>query len=172
MESGFSSMVVSAVAIVCVHVLFPEGVGRTYSSEDTETGPQAHNLDKDWPHSTSITSNKEKERMKAREKETKERESRYSNGHLFTSLSVSSTTLCSACNKSITAKEALSCPTTEAGPGQEHCRIIKCGPPEQKSNTEGEAKFSHIPFRNAEAVLSWFSQRTLFTLSQQECLHQ
>uniref|UniRef100_A0A8C2C7L5 Rho/rac guanine nucleotide exchange factor (GEF) 2 n=1 Tax=Cyprinus carpio TaxID=7962 RepID=A0A8C2C7L5_CYPCA len=54
--------------------------------------------------------NKEKER-KAREKETKERESRYSNGHLFTSLSVSATTLCSACNKSITAKEALSCPT-------------------------------------------------------------
>uniref|UniRef100_A0A8C2C4K8 Rho/rac guanine nucleotide exchange factor (GEF) 2 n=1 Tax=Cyprinus carpio TaxID=7962 RepID=A0A8C2C4K8_CYPCA len=53
---------------------------------------------------------KEKER-KAREKETKERESRYSNGHLFTSLSVSATTLCSACNKSITAKEALSCPT-------------------------------------------------------------
>ncbi|XP_067305518.1 rho guanine nucleotide exchange factor 2 [Pseudorasbora parva] len=51
---------------------------------------------------------KEKERMK---KETKERESRYSNGHLFTSLSVSATTLCSACNKSITAKEALSCPT-------------------------------------------------------------
>uniref|UniRef100_A0A672RD75 Rho/Rac guanine nucleotide exchange factor 2 n=1 Tax=Sinocyclocheilus grahami TaxID=75366 RepID=A0A672RD75_SINGR len=38
-------------------------------------------------------------------------ESRYSNGHLFTSLSVSATTLCSACNKSITAKEALSCPT-------------------------------------------------------------
>ncbi|KAG1928607.1 rho guanine nucleotide exchange factor 2 [Pimephales promelas] len=57
------------------------------------------------------TKNKEKERMKAREKETKERESRFSNGHLFTSLSVSATTLCSACNKSITAKEALSCPT-------------------------------------------------------------
>lgn len=49
--------------------------------------------------------------MKAREKETKEREARYSNGHLFTSLSVSATTLCSACNKSITAKEALSCPS-------------------------------------------------------------
>ncbi|XP_051573988.1 rho guanine nucleotide exchange factor 2 isoform X1 [Myxocyprinus asiaticus] len=55
--------------------------------------------------------NKEKERLKAREKETKEREARYSNGHLFTSLTVSATTLCSACNKSITAKEALSCPT-------------------------------------------------------------
>uniref|UniRef100_A0AAY4C5D5 Rho guanine nucleotide exchange factor 2 n=1 Tax=Denticeps clupeoides TaxID=299321 RepID=A0AAY4C5D5_9TELE len=46
-----------------------------------------------------------------REKEAREREARYSNGHLFTSLTVSATTLCSACNKSITAKEALSCPT-------------------------------------------------------------
>ncbi|XP_069041048.1 rho guanine nucleotide exchange factor 2 isoform X2 [Lepisosteus oculatus] len=55
--------------------------------------------------------NKEKERMKEREKEAREREARYSNGHLFTSLSVSGTTLCSACNKSITAKEALCCPT-------------------------------------------------------------
>uniref|UniRef100_A0A8C7MAV2 Rho/Rac guanine nucleotide exchange factor 2 n=1 Tax=Oncorhynchus kisutch TaxID=8019 RepID=A0A8C7MAV2_ONCKI len=49
--------------------------------------------------------------MKEREKEAREREARYSNGHLFTSLTVSATTLCSACNKSITAKEALSCPT-------------------------------------------------------------
>ncbi|XP_051527843.1 rho guanine nucleotide exchange factor 2-like isoform X3 [Myxocyprinus asiaticus] len=55
--------------------------------------------------------NKEKERMREREKEAREREARYSNGHLFNSLTVSGTTLCSACNKSITAKEALSCPT-------------------------------------------------------------
>ncbi|KAJ7991403.1 hypothetical protein DPEC_G00283460 [Dallia pectoralis] len=55
--------------------------------------------------------NKEKERMREREKEAREREARYSNGHLFTTLTVSGTTLCSACNKSITAKEALSCPT-------------------------------------------------------------
>uniref|UniRef100_A0A3Q2DNK8 Rho/rac guanine nucleotide exchange factor (GEF) 2b n=1 Tax=Cyprinodon variegatus TaxID=28743 RepID=A0A3Q2DNK8_CYPVA len=54
--------------------------------------------------------NKEKERLKEREKETREREARSSSGHLFTSLSVSATTLCSSCNKSITAKEALSCP--------------------------------------------------------------
>ncbi|XP_071325071.1 rho guanine nucleotide exchange factor 2-like isoform X2 [Trachinotus anak] len=54
--------------------------------------------------------NKEKERLKQREKEAREREARYSNGHLFTSLTVSSTTLCSSCNRSITAKEALSCP--------------------------------------------------------------
>ncbi|XP_041799140.1 rho guanine nucleotide exchange factor 2 [Chelmon rostratus] len=54
--------------------------------------------------------NKEKERLKEREKEVREREARSSNGHLFTSLTVSSTTLCSSCNRSITAKEALSCP--------------------------------------------------------------
>ncbi|XP_068426685.1 rho guanine nucleotide exchange factor 2-like isoform X2 [Clinocottus analis] len=53
--------------------------------------------------------NKEKVRVKEREKEAREREAR-SNGHLFTSLTVSSTTLCSSCNRSITAKEALSCP--------------------------------------------------------------
>uniref|UniRef100_A0A674MK57 Rho/Rac guanine nucleotide exchange factor 2 n=1 Tax=Takifugu rubripes TaxID=31033 RepID=A0A674MK57_TAKRU len=39
-----------------------------------------------------------------------ESDARSSNGHLFTSLTVSSTTLCSSCNRSITAKEALSCP--------------------------------------------------------------
>ncbi|KAM3596548.1 uncharacterized protein V6R79_016406 [Siganus canaliculatus] len=55
--------------------------------------------------------NRERERMREREKVAREREARYSNGHLFTSLTVSGTTLCSACNKSITAKEALSCPT-------------------------------------------------------------
>ncbi|XP_074468942.1 rho guanine nucleotide exchange factor 2 isoform X1 [Sebastes fasciatus] len=55
--------------------------------------------------------NKERERMREREKVAREREARYSNGHLFTSLTVSGTTLCTACNKSITAKEALSCPT-------------------------------------------------------------
>uniref|UniRef100_A0A672ZBA1 Rho guanine nucleotide exchange factor (GEF) 1a n=1 Tax=Sphaeramia orbicularis TaxID=375764 RepID=A0A672ZBA1_9TELE len=48
------------------------------------------------------------------EKEAREKEARYSNGHLFTSLTVSGTTLCSACNKSITAKEALSCPICNA----------------------------------------------------------
>uniref|UniRef100_A0A4W6CV38 Rho guanine nucleotide exchange factor (GEF) 2a n=1 Tax=Lates calcarifer TaxID=8187 RepID=A0A4W6CV38_LATCA len=54
---------------------------------------------------------KQRERMREREKAAREREARYSNGHLFTSLTVSGTTLCTACNKSITAKEALSCPT-------------------------------------------------------------
>uniref|UniRef100_A0AAQ6IBI4 Rho/Rac guanine nucleotide exchange factor 2 n=1 Tax=Anabas testudineus TaxID=64144 RepID=A0AAQ6IBI4_ANATE len=42
--------------------------------------------------------------------EDRKPEARSSNGHLFTSLTVSSTTLCSSCNRSITAKEALSCP--------------------------------------------------------------
>ncbi|XP_052388982.1 rho guanine nucleotide exchange factor 2 isoform X2 [Carassius gibelio] len=60
---------------------------------------------------TANRKNKEKERMRDREIEAREREARYSNGHLFNSLTVSGTTLCSACNKSITAKEALSCPT-------------------------------------------------------------
>ncbi|XP_037120610.1 rho guanine nucleotide exchange factor 1a [Syngnathus acus] len=55
--------------------------------------------------------NKERERMREREKAAREREAHYNNGHLFTSLTVSGTTLCSACNKSITAKEALCCPT-------------------------------------------------------------
>ncbi|XP_068603586.1 rho guanine nucleotide exchange factor 2-like [Brachionichthys hirsutus] len=55
--------------------------------------------------------NKERERMREQEKAVREREARYNNGHLFTSMTVSGTTLCSACNKSITAKEALSCPT-------------------------------------------------------------
>uniref|UniRef100_A0A672ZB72 Rho guanine nucleotide exchange factor (GEF) 1a n=1 Tax=Sphaeramia orbicularis TaxID=375764 RepID=A0A672ZB72_9TELE len=58
--------------------------------------------------------NKERERIREQEKEAREKEARYSNGHLFTSLTVSGTTLCSACNKSITAKEALSCPICNA----------------------------------------------------------
>uniref|UniRef100_A0A672Z8T5 Rho guanine nucleotide exchange factor (GEF) 1a n=1 Tax=Sphaeramia orbicularis TaxID=375764 RepID=A0A672Z8T5_9TELE len=53
-------------------------------------------------------------RIREQEKEAREKEARYSNGHLFTSLTVSGTTLCSACNKSITAKEALSCPICNA----------------------------------------------------------
>nr|XP_041577012.1 rho guanine nucleotide exchange factor 2 isoform X2 [Taeniopygia guttata] len=51
---------------------------------------------------------KDKERMK---EGMKEKEARYSNGHLFTTISVSGMTMCFACNKSITAKEALVCPT-------------------------------------------------------------
>ncbi|NXK14179.1 ARHG2 factor, partial [Herpetotheres cachinnans] len=50
---------------------------------------------------------KEKEKMK----EGKEKDTRYTNGHLFTTITVSGMTMCFACNKSITAKEALICPT-------------------------------------------------------------
>ncbi|CAF90421.1 unnamed protein product, partial [Tetraodon nigroviridis] len=52
-------------------------------------------------------------RLREQENAVREREARYSNGHLFTSMTVSGTTLCSACNKSITAKEALSCPSKD-----------------------------------------------------------
>ncbi|KAE8588766.1 hypothetical protein XENTR_v10022728 [Xenopus tropicalis] len=49
--------------------------------------------------------NKEKEKMKD------SKDPRYTNGHLFTTITVSGTTMCFVCNKSITAKEALICPT-------------------------------------------------------------
>lgn len=44
-------------------------------------------------------------------KEGKEKDARYTNGHLFTTITVSGMTMCFACNKSITAKEALICPS-------------------------------------------------------------
>ncbi|TFK06629.1 TBC1 domain family member 16 [Platysternon megacephalum] len=56
---------------------------------------------------TGKSKNKEKEKMK----EGKEKDARYTNGHLFTTITVSGMTMCFACNKSITAKEALICPT-------------------------------------------------------------
>lgn len=49
--------------------------------------------------------------MKEREKDSKDKDTRYTNGHLFTTITVSGTTMCFVCNKSITAKEALICPT-------------------------------------------------------------
>ncbi|XP_030042925.1 rho guanine nucleotide exchange factor 2 isoform X1 [Microcaecilia unicolor] len=55
--------------------------------------------------------NKEKEKMKEREKEARDKDARYTNGHLFTTITISGMTMCFACNKSITAKEALICPT-------------------------------------------------------------
>uniref|UniRef100_A0A8C3BUL7 Uncharacterized protein n=1 Tax=Cairina moschata TaxID=8855 RepID=A0A8C3BUL7_CAIMO len=56
---------------------------------------------------TGKTKSKEKEKMK----EGKEKDARYTNGHLFTTITVSGMTMCFACNKSITAKEALICPS-------------------------------------------------------------
>lgn len=44
------------------------------------------------------------------------KDARYTNGHLFTTISVSGMTMCYACNKSITAKEALICPSKLLAP--------------------------------------------------------
>lgn len=52
---------------------------------------------------------REKEKMK------EAKDARYTNGHLFTTISVSGMTMCYACNKSITAKEALICPSKCGG---------------------------------------------------------
>lgn len=53
---------------------------------------------------------REKEKMK------EVKDARYTNGHLFTTISVSGMTMCYACNKSITAKEALICPSESFAP--------------------------------------------------------
>ena len=60
-----------------------------------------------WPHFYLLTfpQTREKEKMK------EAKDARYTNGHLFTTISVSGMTMCYACNKSITAKEALTCPS-------------------------------------------------------------
>lgn len=66
-------------------------------------------------------------RGQAREKEKMKeaKDARYTNGHLFTTISVSGMTMCYACNKSITAKEALICPTTESCAAEEqHCLAV------------------------------------------------
>ncbi|XP_033056435.1 rho guanine nucleotide exchange factor 2 isoform X7 [Trachypithecus francoisi] len=52
-----------------------------------------------------------RERTREKEKMKEAKDARYTNGHLFTTISVSGMTMCYACNKSITAKEALICPT-------------------------------------------------------------
>ncbi|XP_066577418.1 rho guanine nucleotide exchange factor 2 isoform X2 [Amia ocellicauda] len=102
--------------------------------------------------------NKEKERMKEREKEAREREARYSNGHLFTSLSVSGTTLCSACNKSITAKEALSCPTCNVTI-HNRCRdtLPNCAKMKQKQQKMGIVRNSsalqNVALRNKSPMI-------------------
>uniref|UniRef100_A0A8Q3SIV8 Rho/Rac guanine nucleotide exchange factor 2 n=1 Tax=Homo sapiens TaxID=9606 RepID=A0A8Q3SIV8_HUMAN len=64
-----------------------------------------------------------RERTREKEKMKEAKDARYTNGHLFTTISVSGMTMCYACNKSITAKEALICPTTESGPAEEQHRL-------------------------------------------------
>lgn len=57
-----------------------------------------------------------KEKVTMTVKEGKDKDARYTNGHLFSTITVSGTTMCFACNKSITAKEALSCPSEPRAP--------------------------------------------------------
>uniref|UniRef100_A0A673XRF9 Rho/Rac guanine nucleotide exchange factor 2 n=1 Tax=Salmo trutta TaxID=8032 RepID=A0A673XRF9_SALTR len=92
--------------------------------------------------------------MKEREKEAREREARYSNGHLFTSLTVSATTLCSACNKSITAKEALSCPTCNVTI-HNRCRdtLANCAKMKQKQQKLALVRNSSYLFSSTTSIL-------------------
>uniref|UniRef100_A0A8D2JFU1 Rho guanine nucleotide exchange factor 2 n=1 Tax=Varanus komodoensis TaxID=61221 RepID=A0A8D2JFU1_VARKO len=77
------------------------------AKEEVFLGGGALATDNTNPRLSLFPQNKEKERMK----ESKDKDARYTNGHLFTSITVSGMTMCYACNKSITAKEALICPT-------------------------------------------------------------
>ncbi|CAH2327224.1 rho guanine nucleotide exchange factor 2 isoform X1 [Pelobates cultripes] len=80
-------------------------------NRDKEESPLGRTLSFIKKMAGSKSKNKEKEKMKDREKESKDKDTRYTNGHLFTTITVSGTTMCFVCNKSITAKEALICPT-------------------------------------------------------------
>lgn len=61
--------------------------------------------------SSSLTSVSRPFQTREKEKMKEAKDARYTNGHLFTTISVSGMTMCYACNKSITAKEALICPS-------------------------------------------------------------
>ncbi|XP_053342503.1 rho guanine nucleotide exchange factor 2 isoform X3 [Clarias gariepinus] len=133
--------------------------GELWDSEETTEGQGVQNKESEKPNGlrslvrslsflgkmAKNIKNKEKERMKEREKEAREREARYSNGHLFTSLTVSATTLCSACNKSITAKEALSCPTCNVTI-HNRCRdtLANCAKMKQKQQKLGARNSSAL----------------------------
>ncbi|KAH0515204.1 Rho guanine nucleotide exchange factor 2 [Microtus ochrogaster] len=94
--------------------------GNSFRSSATDLSKCGNQLEEDsgaWAGSSlrrtfsfllSMTG-KAKTREKEKMKEAKD--ARYTNGHLFTTISVSGMTMCYACNKSITAKEALICPT-------------------------------------------------------------
>ncbi|KAK5921491.1 hypothetical protein CgunFtcFv8_018854 [Champsocephalus gunnari] len=102
--------------------------------------------------------NKEKVRLKEREKEAREREARLSNGHLFTSLTVSSTTLCSSCSRSITAKEALSCPACNVTI-HNRCRdsLASCAKMKQKqqklSMVRNNSALQNVTMRNKTPLM-------------------
>ncbi|XP_062898018.1 rho guanine nucleotide exchange factor 2-like isoform X2 [Mobula hypostoma] len=78
---------------------------------EASSGHKIHHTFSFLRRMAGMTKNKEREKQKEREKEAKERETRITNGHLFTSITVSGNTLCYACNKSIITKEAFVCPT-------------------------------------------------------------
>ncbi|KAM4662208.1 rho guanine nucleotide exchange factor 2 isoform 1-T3 [Discoglossus pictus] len=80
-------------------------------NQDREETPLSRTLSFIKKMAGGKSKNKEKDKMKEREKEAKEKDARYTNGHLFTTITISGTTMCFVCNKSITAKEALICPT-------------------------------------------------------------
>uniref|UniRef100_A0A8C5PMP8 Rho guanine nucleotide exchange factor 2 n=1 Tax=Leptobrachium leishanense TaxID=445787 RepID=A0A8C5PMP8_9ANUR len=74
-------------------------------NRDKEESPLGRTLSFIKKMTGSKSKNKEKEKMK------EAKDTRYTNGHLFTTITVSGTTMCFVCSKSITAKEALICPT-------------------------------------------------------------
>ncbi|XP_040188272.1 rho guanine nucleotide exchange factor 2 isoform X3 [Rana temporaria] len=83
--------------------------------DSLETDEKENRLKEESPFGRTLsfirkmTSGKHKNKDKEKMKDAKD--TRYTNGHLFTTITVSGTTMCFVCNKSITAKEALICPT-------------------------------------------------------------
>ncbi|XP_073465400.1 rho guanine nucleotide exchange factor 2 isoform X4 [Aquarana catesbeiana] len=83
--------------------------------DSLETDEKENRLKEESPFERTLsfirkmTSGKHKNKDKEKMKDAKD--TRYTNGHLFTTITVSGTTMCFVCNKSITAKEALICPT-------------------------------------------------------------
>lgn len=85
-----------------------EGVARSPLALWTSQAP--------WHPSASLPVSLAPLQTREKEKMKEAKDARYTNGHLFTTISVSGMTMCYACNKSITAKEALICPSKFFGP--------------------------------------------------------
>ncbi|XP_064449775.1 rho guanine nucleotide exchange factor 2 isoform X3 [Mirounga angustirostris] len=111
---------VSMSGISCLLGCSDPAAGNFYQSSATDLSQSCSRLERGsgiWAGSplqrtlsfllgmTGKAKTREKEKMK------EAKDARYTNGHLFTTISVSGMTMCYACNKSITAKEALICPT-------------------------------------------------------------
>ncbi|XP_046277954.1 rho guanine nucleotide exchange factor 2 isoform X6 [Marmota monax] len=93
----------------------PPAQGREYSSPGASRAGAGRWSEDAALQSREMSGNRRQpsRRGQAREKEKMKeaKDARYTNGHLFTTITVSGMTMCYACNKSITAKEALVCPT-------------------------------------------------------------